>query len=101
MFSDILHRALGSPAISVHLGNYPQGTPLIRDPHGDLNTLAPNIPFGVTFMAKHLSEERLISMAYPYELKYGREVRSATKPVVTPTTELSDVVDQPRIINEL
>ena len=58
---------VGTPAISVPLGAFPDGTPVQYNPRGDLVTAAPGVPFGISFLGPKWSEEALIGMAYAFE----------------------------------
>lgn len=82
---------IGSPAISVPLGAYPADTKVIPNSFGNLNATAPNIPFGISFMGAHFSEELLIGLAYAFEQR--TLVRNTIIPYIQPTTELADVVN--------
>lgn len=82
---------IGSPAISVPLGAYPADTKVIPNSFGNLNVTAPNIPFGISFMGAHFSEELLIGLAYAFEQR--TLVRNTIIPYIQPTTELADVVN--------
>ena len=85
---------IGSPVISVPLGAYPADTKVITNRFGNLNTTAPNIPFGISFLGAHFSEELLIGLAYAFEQK--TLVRNKIKPYIQPTTELADIVNTRR-----
>ncbi|RHZ63575.1 putative amidase [Aspergillus thermomutatus] len=58
---------IGSPAITVPLGAFPEGTPVEYNPRGNLIKKAPGIPFGISFLGPRWSEESLIGMAYAFE----------------------------------
>ncbi|KAE8350828.1 amidase [Aspergillus coremiiformis] len=58
---------VGTPVITVPLGAYPKGTSVIYNDFGNLVQVAENIPFGISFMGAHWSEETLIGMAYAFE----------------------------------
>lgn len=81
---------LGTPAVVVPLGVYPPNTPIARSQYGNLVQVGPNIPFGMSFLGTHFSEEALIGMGYAFEQL--TQVRSTIKPHVQPSTELLDVV---------
>lgn len=85
---------IGSPAISVPLGAYPADTEVITNTFGNLNATAPNIPFGISFMGAHFSEELLIGLAYAFEQR--TLVRNTIIPYIQPTTELVDIVNARR-----
>lgn len=81
---------LGSPAVTVPMGSYPVGTPVSKDGFGDLNMVGSNIPFGISFLGAHFSEEVLIGIAYAFEQR--TMMRTKVKPIILPKTELADVV---------
>lgn len=81
---------VGSPVITVPMGKLPAGTPVQRNSFGNLNAVAPNLPFGLAFAGARFSEEMLIEIAYGFEQK--TKVRGTVRPVVQPKTELKDVV---------
>ncbi|KAK5045381.1 hypothetical protein LTR84_009245 [Exophiala bonariae] len=82
---------IGSPAISVPLGSYPANTEVITNSFGNLNVTAPNIPFGISFLGAHFSEELLIGLAYAFEQR--TLVRNTIIPYIQPTTELVDIIN--------
>ncbi|KAG6025179.1 hypothetical protein E4U41_001593 [Claviceps citrina] len=84
---------VGSPIITVPLGRQPDGTEVTRNPFGNLNATAPNLPFGLCFAGAPFSEETLIEIAYAYEQK--SKVRQQVRPYIQPKTELKDVVGKP------
>ncbi|KAG4437306.1 hypothetical protein IFR05_007202 [Cadophora sp. M221] len=57
---------VGTPIVTVPLGFYPSGTPVVKDSWGLVES-APKIPFGISFMGRKFSEEKLIGMAYAFE----------------------------------
>jgi len=83
---------IGSPVLTVPLGKYPADTPVTRNQLGTLVTTAPNVPFGISFLGKHFSEEKLIGMAYAFEQR--TLVRNTITLYKQPTTELADVVNK-------
>lgn len=85
---------IGSPVVSVPLGAYPADTEVTTNGFGNLNATAPNIPFGISFMGAHFSEELLIGLAYAFEQR--TLVRNTIIPYIQPTTELADVVNSRR-----
>jgi amidase len=89
-FSPHLPAILGSPLVTVPLGAYPSDFPLIPTTRGNLNSAAPNVPFGISFLGERFSEERLVGMAYAFEQR--THARRKAVPYITPHTELSDVV---------
>ncbi|KEF63097.1 uncharacterized protein A1O9_01073 [Exophiala aquamarina CBS 119918] len=85
---------IGSPVVSVPLGAYPADTKVVPNGFGNLNATAPNIPFGISFMGAHFSEELLIGLAYAFEQR--TLVRDTIIPYIQPTTELADVINARR-----
>ncbi|KAK2037443.1 amidase [Colletotrichum somersetense] len=81
---------LGTPVITVPFGRHPDDTPIVKDDLGNLDVLAPNLPFGIGFAGAAFSEENLISMAYAFEQR--TKARSGIKPYIQPKTELGDIV---------
>lgn len=81
---------LGSPIITVPLGSFPTGTPIVKDQFGRMNQIAPNIPFGISFLGPRFSEELLIGLAYAFEQR--TLVRNSIKPYIQPSFELKDLV---------
>ncbi|SPO01773.1 related to amidase [Cephalotrichum gorgonifer] len=91
MSASHLPAIIGAPIVTVPLGKMPENTTVIRNGRGDLNTIAPNIPFGISFLGEHYSEERLIGMAYAFEQL--TMARKKVAPYIQPTTELGSVVE--------
>lgn len=89
-FSPNFPALIGSPVVTVPLGAYPLNTTVVANGFGNLNATAPNIPFGISFMGPHFSEELLIGLAYAFEQR--TLVRNTIKPYIQPTVELADVV---------
>ncbi|KAL8837505.1 MAG: hypothetical protein Q9170_002498 [Blastenia crenularia] len=81
----------GLPIISVPLGFYPPQTPLRMNAKKTMVSVAPNIPFGISFIGRKWSEEKLISLAYAFE--QHTRVRRKMKPYIRPTFELSDQLE--------
>ncbi|KAF4884243.1 putative amidase [Colletotrichum fructicola] len=81
---------LGTPVITVPFGRHPDDTPIVKDDLGNLDVLAPNLPFGIGFAGAAFSEEKLISIAYAFEQR--TKARTAIKPYIRPKTELGDIV---------
>ncbi|KAF9876904.1 amidase [Colletotrichum karsti] len=81
---------LGTPVVTVPFGSYPNDTPVIKDSLGNLDVLAPNLPFGIGFAGAEFSEEKLISIAYAFEQM--TQARVTIKPFVQPKKELVDFV---------
>ncbi|KAH7333511.1 glutamyl-tRNA amidotransferase subunit A [Rhexocercosporidium sp. MPI-PUGE-AT-0058] len=80
---------VGTPIVTVPLGFYPSGTPVVKDSWGLVES-APKIPFGISFMGRKFSEDKLIGMAYAFEQR--TKVRDIVQPYIVPKTKLSDVV---------
>ncbi|KIW12411.1 hypothetical protein PV08_09688 [Exophiala spinifera] len=89
-FSPNFPALIGAPVVTVPLGAYPQNTTVLVNQFGNLNATAPNVPFGISFMGPHFSEEMLIGLAYAFEQR--TMVRNTIIPYIQPTTELADVV---------
>lgn len=81
---------VGTPAITVPLGAWPEGTEVTRDSRGDVVERAPGVPFGISFLGKKWNEEGLIGMAFAFEQRTG--VREGTRGrYIVPKTEVGDV----------
>jgi len=80
---------VGAPVVTVPMGVYPAGSTIVTDPRG-LVERAEGIPFGLSFLGRRWSEEKLIEMAYAFEQRTN--FRSKVKPYKVPKTELRDVV---------
>ncbi|KAL9623047.1 MAG: hypothetical protein Q9160_002561 [Pyrenula sp. 1 TL-2023] len=80
---------IGSPVITVPLGAYPANTTTVRTSRG-LVSVAPNLPFGISFLGERFSEEVLVGLAYAFEQR--TLVRGRVGPYLRPRTELGDVV---------
>lgn len=93
-FSPNFPAIIGSPVVTVPLGKYPANTTLVPNGFGDLTAIAPNLPFGISFMGPKFSEELLIGLAYAFEQR--TKVRDTIVPYILPTTELVDVVPKKR-----
>lgn len=89
-YASHLPAILGSPIVSVPLGRYPEDTPVEKNTFGDLNALAPNLPFGISFLGERFGEEGIIGLAYAFEQR--TMVRGEVVPYLLPATELGDVV---------
>ena len=79
----------GLPVITVPLGFYPANTPLVMNLKGNMVSVAPNVPFGISFVGRRWSEEKLVAAAYAFE--QHTLVRSRVKPHIAPTFELADL----------
>jgi len=91
-FSPNFPALIGSPVVTVPLGAYPPDTPVQINGFGNLNSRAPNIPFGISFMGPHFSEELLVGLAYAFEQR--SMVRNTIVPYIQPATELADVLNE-------
>ena len=85
----------GLPIITVPLGYYPANTSLVMNSKGTMVSVAPGIPYGISFVGRAWSEEKLVSVAYAFEQR--TLVRQQVRPLISPTTELPDVVKAPVI----
>lgn len=79
----------GYPAITVPLGYAPLNTTVVYNPINTTVIAGPGIPYGVTFIGKRYSEATLIKYAYAFE--QATKVRNARRPLIMPSTQLSDV----------
>ena len=70
------------------LGVLPASAETVWDTRHELVTSGPGIPFGLGFMGRKWSEEKLIGYAYAFEQR--TKVREKIRPVIFPKTELSD-----------
>lgn len=80
---------VGAPVVTVPLGFYAANASVVESRRGLVDE-APGIPFGLSFLGRRWSEERLVGLAYAFEqrsLARGRGVR-----YVEPTTEIADVM---------
>lgn len=82
---------LGTPAVTVPMGRYPDDMPVVKNDFGNLVQLGPNVPFGISFLGESFSEEQLIGMAYAFEQR--TMVRQKVHPYLQPKTEIRDVVE--------
>jgi len=76
----------GLPLITVPLGFYPEGTPVVRNARGSMVAVAPGVPFGVSFVGRRWSEPMLIRLAAGFEAVSG--VGPSRRPMILPRTEL-------------
>ena len=84
--------APGLPEVTVPLGAYPPGTPVIAGAR-ELVAVAPGIPFGMTFLGKKWSEETLITLAHAFEqATHHRDAIVPGERATIPKTGLADVV---------
>lgn len=82
---------LGTPAVTVPMGWFPDDMPIVRNEFGNLVQLGPNVPFGISFLGESFTEEKLIGMAYAFEQR--TMVRQKVHPYLKPKTEIRDVVN--------
>ncbi|KAG8162126.1 hypothetical protein KVR01_007891 [Diaporthe batatas] len=81
---------LGTPAVTVPMGRYPDDMPIVKNRFGNLVGFGPNIPFGISFLGESFTEEKLIGMAYAFEQR--TMVRKQVHPYLQPKTEIADVI---------
>ncbi|GAB1310578.1 Amidase domain-containing protein [Madurella fahalii] len=89
-FAPALPAMIGAPVVTVPLGKFSESTPVAWNGFGNLVVMAPNVPFGISFLGERFSEERLIGLAYAFEQR--TKVRATVEPYIKPETELADVV---------
>ncbi|KAF2435851.1 amidase [Tothia fuscella] len=84
--------AQGTPASSVPLAAYPDDAPIV-DGLRKLIAVAPGIPFGLTFLGPHWSEEELIAVAAAFERGNNFRAKYVNGPNATvPKIELGDIL---------
>lgn len=82
----------GLPAVSVPLGSYPDDVP-IQAGLRELIAVAPGIPFGLSFLGPHWSEETLIAIAAAYERTTNyRDAYVISSNATLATVELIDII---------
>ena len=79
----------GLPVITVPLGYFPANTTLVMNLKGTMVSVAPNIPFGISFVGRKWSEPTLIRLAYAFEQR--SRIRQRLRPSVRPTFEVKDL----------
>ena len=79
----------GLPVITVPLGYFPANTTLAMNLKGTMVSIAPNIPFGISFVGRKWDEETLIGFAYAFEQR--SRVRQRLRPYVRPVFEVKDL----------
>ncbi|CAG8955757.1 hypothetical protein HYFRA_00011624 [Hymenoscyphus fraxineus] len=84
----------GLPLITVPLGFYPSNITVEKSQPWGLVEVAPNIPFGISFLGPKWSEELLIGLAYSYEQR--TQTRNKIQPYLIPKPQLCDVVSKRR-----
>lgn len=81
----------GYPVITVPLGFYPKDTPVVYNDRGTLVVSGPNTPFGISFLGRRFSEEKLVKYACAFEAK--TQVRNkGVQPYLIPNVNLKDFV---------
>ncbi|KAF8861026.1 amidase [Acephala macrosclerotiorum] len=80
---------VGAPIVTLPLGAYPVGTPVVKTTLGLVKS-ASNIPFGISFLGARFTEEKLIGLAYAFEQR--TMVRDKVKPYIIPEFEIADVL---------
>ncbi|KAI1139215.1 glutamyl-tRNA amidotransferase subunit A [Hypoxylon sp. FL0543] len=93
-FASSYAATVGAPIVTVPLGSYPADMPTVANAWGLLD-VAPNIPFGISFLGARFTEETLIGFAYAFEQR--TRVRDRIVPFIVPRTELVDVVHAGRL----
>ncbi|RDW65275.1 hypothetical protein BP5796_09967 [Coleophoma crateriformis] len=58
--------AVGAVIVTVPLGSYPAGTPIVQNSWGLIES-ALNIPFGISFLGAKFTEAKLIGLTYAFE----------------------------------
>lgn len=89
-FAEYPPAVIGTPAVTVPLGRYPDDMPIIKNGFGNMVNFGPNVPFGISFLGESFTEEKLIGMAYAFEQR--TMVRQKVHPYLQPKTEIADVV---------
>lgn len=89
-FAEYPPAMLGTPAVTVPMGRYPDDMPIIKNHFGNLVGFGPNVPFGISFLGEIFTEEKLIGMAYAFEQR--TMVRQKVHPYLHPKTEIGDIV---------
>ena len=94
-FSPGLPALVGTPVVTVPMGFYPANTTVVRERRGTLVELAPNIPFGLSFIGPAWSEANLVGFAYAFEQRTN--VRNQVQPYLVPSVELPAVVSRRKL----
>jgi amidase len=76
----------GHPIITVPLGYYPVGTPTLMNARGNLVARGVNFPFGIAFVSRKFSEEKLFAYAYAFE--QASMAQAKVKPYILPKTQI-------------
>jgi hypothetical protein len=61
------YTSAGYPIVTVPLGFFPEGTEVVYNDRKTLVDTAPNVPFGLSFLGRRFSEEKLIAYACAFE----------------------------------
>lgn len=77
---------VGSPAITVPIGFFPNDTAIERAGPNNLVHIGPNMPYGISFLGRKWSEETLLGIAFAFEQR--TKVRQTRRPIVLPETEI-------------
>lgn len=96
-FSPGLPALIGTPVVTVPLGFYPANTTVVRNSRRTLVELAPNIPFGLSFIGPAWSEASLIGYAYAFEQR--TMVRNQVQPYLVPNIELNEIVSKRKTVS--
>lgn len=89
-FAEYPPAMLGTPAVTVPMGRYPDDMPILKNHFGNLVGFGPNVPFGISFLGESFTEKKLIGMAYAFEQR--TMVRQKVHPYLHPKTEIGDIV---------
>ncbi|KAI4226264.1 MAG: hypothetical protein L6R36_003305 [Xanthoria steineri] len=89
-YSPGLPALVGTPVVTVPMGQSPANTTVTYNERGTLVEMAPGIPFGLSFIGPAWSEASLIGFAYAYEQR--TMVRDQIQPYIVPQVELADIV---------
>ena len=78
----------GYPVITVPLGFFNATTPVTQTAFGALNTTAPGIPFGLSFIGPRFGEAQIIQYAYAFEQATQFRYAHLPMPQFMPSTQL-------------
>ncbi|KAG5804317.1 hypothetical protein H9Q74_005164 [Fusarium xylarioides] len=85
----------GMPVMALPLGFFPPQTPIKKTKTGHQVDVAPNVPYGIAFVAEPYSETRLFHIAHVFEQAWALE--SSGKLHIVPKTEIGDVKQTGRL----
>ena len=88
----------GLPIVTVPLGFHPAGTRSRMNLKGTMVSVAPGVPFGISFIGRRWSEETLISLAYAFEQR--TQTRRKIRPLISATYELGQDTYGRRIVTQ-